>query len=184
MQIYVKTLTGATLALVVEESTSVASVKQQIAEQTGMNEEEMVLMHGLNTLQAENELSVYGIEDENTISLTMKLMGGKKKKRKKKIFTKPKRVAHKHKARPKAVLDYYTVDENGKVNCVKKQSPKCKAATYMAEHQDRFVCGQTGTTYFKLTADGKRLPVPKQASVKKAETKKEPVKAAKKGKKK
>ena len=34
-----------------------------IAEQTGMAVEDMVLMHGLNTLQAENELSVYGIED-------------------------------------------------------------------------------------------------------------------------
>ena len=116
----------------------------------------------------------------------MKLMGGKKKKRKKKIFTKPKVVAHKHKLRPKAVLDYYTVDENGKVNCIKKQSPKCKPATYMAEHQDRYVCGQTGTTYFKLTADGKRMPIPKQAAKGSAvkDVAKADAKGADKGKKK
>ena len=116
----------------------------------------------------------------------MKLMGGKKKKRKKKIFTKPKRVPHKHKPRPKAVLDYYTVDENGKVNCIKKQSPKCKPATYMAEHQDRYVCGQTGTTYFKLTADGKRMPIPKQVKAvakKEAAPKVDPKAGKKKGKK-
>jgi ribosomal protein S27AE len=99
---------------------------------------------------------------ENQFSLTMKLMGGKKKKRKKKIFTKPKRIPHKHRDRPKAVLDYYTVDQSGKVSCIKQQSPKCKPATFMADHQDRFVCGQTGTTFFKLTKDRKRLPIPKQ----------------------
>ena len=31
----------------------------------------------------------------------------------------------------------------------------------MAEHADRFVCGRTGKTYFRLTNDGKRLPIPK-----------------------
>lgn len=32
----------------------------------------------------------------------------------------------------------------------------------MAEHPDRYTCGKTGTQFFKLTADGKRLPIPKQ----------------------
>ena len=32
----------------------------------------------------------------------------------------------------------------------------------MADHPDRFTCGKTGVVFFKLTPDGKRLPVPKQ----------------------
>lgn len=32
----------------------------------------------------------------------------------------------------------------------------------MAEHPDRYVCGKCGKTFFRLTADGKRLPIPKQ----------------------
>jgi len=32
----------------------------------------------------------------------------------------------------------------------------------MAEHPDRYVCGRCGKTFFRLTADGKRLPIPKQ----------------------
>ena len=115
----------------------------------------------------------------------MKLLGGKKKKRKKKIFTKPKRVLHKHKNRPKAVLDYYSVDASEKVTCLKQQSPKCKPATFMADHQDRYVCGQTGTTFYRLTKEGKRLPIPKQSSKREAQKKAVvEVKTAKKGKKK
>ncbi len=32
----------------------------------------------------------------------------------------------------------------------------------MAEHQDRYVCGRCGKTFFRLTTDGKRMPIPKQ----------------------
>lgn len=33
-------------------------------------------------------------------------------------------------------------------------------ATYMADHPDRFTCGKCGFMYYRLTADGKRLPIP------------------------
>ena len=32
----------------------------------------------------------------------------------------------------------------------------------MADHPDRLVCGRCGYTLFRLTADGKRMPIPKQ----------------------
>jgi len=32
----------------------------------------------------------------------------------------------------------------------------------MADHPDRYTCGKTGTMFYKLTPDGKRLPVPEQ----------------------
>ena len=55
----------------------------------------------------------------------------------------------------------------------------------MADHPDRFTCGKTGEMYWKLTGDGKRLPVPKQNKQNTAVKEKVVVKAAakKKGKK-
>ena len=52
----------------------------------------------------------------------------------------------------------------------------------MADHPDRYTCGKTGTMFYKLTPDGKRLPVPEQ---KKPQVKEKEVvkKVAKKGKK-
>ena len=100
---------------------------------------------------------------DNTISLTLKLLGGKKKKRKKKIYTKPKRVPHKHKKRPKAMLEYFSVDNNLKITKLKIECEKCgRAGTYMADHPDRHTCGRCGNMFYKLTKDGKRLPIPKQ----------------------
>ena len=102
-----------------------------------------------------------GILDEGEVSVHMSLDGGKRK-RKKKVYTTPKKVGHKHKKRPKALLEYFSVEASGKVKKLKQECPNCPPATYMAEHPDRYVCGKCGKTFFRLTADGKRLPIPKQ----------------------
>jgi small subunit ribosomal protein S27Ae len=52
---------------------------------------------------------------------------GGKKKRKKKIYTKPKKIAHKHKKRPKALLEYFNVDNTGKISKLKIECEKCPA---------------------------------------------------------
>ena len=52
----------------------------------------------------------------------------------------------------------------------------------MADHQDRHTCGRCGFMYYRLTADGKRLPIPKQ-NAQKSEEKAEVKKDDKKGKK-
>ena len=31
----------------------------------------------------------------------------------------------------------------------------------MAEHEDRFTCGRCGNMFYKLNADGSRMPIPK-----------------------
>ena len=98
---------------------------------------------------------------ESTINMVVRLEGGKKK-RKKKIYTKPKRIAHKHKKRPKAILEYFNVDNTGKITKLKIECEKCPAGTYMADHPDRHTCGKCGNMFYKLTKDGKRLPIPKQ----------------------
>jgi small subunit ribosomal protein S27Ae len=53
----------------------------------------------------------------------MSLDGGKRK-RKKKVYTTPKKIPHKHKKRPKALLEYFSVDDaSGKVKRLKQESP-------------------------------------------------------------
>lgn len=63
---------------------------------------------------------------EATINAVVRLCGGKKK-RKKKVYTKPKRIAHKHKKRPKALLEYFSVDNTGKITKIKIECEKCPA---------------------------------------------------------
>jgi ubiquitin-small subunit ribosomal protein S27Ae len=63
---------------------------------------------------------------ESTINLVLRLCGGKKK-RKKKIYTKPKKIGHKHKKRPKALLEYFNVDNTGKISKLKIECEKCPA---------------------------------------------------------
>ena len=92
--------------------------------------------------------------------MTVSLCGGKKK-RKKKVYTKPKKIAHAHKKRPKAILEYFNVDNTGKITKLKIECEKCPPATYMADHPDRHTCGKCGNMFYKLTKDGKRLPIPK-----------------------
>ena len=147
--------------------------------------EDIELQYGIRTLQAEEFLADCGILDEGEVSVHASLDGGKRK-RKKKVYTTPKRIPHKHKKRPKALLEYFSVDDaSGKVKRLKQESPQA-AGAYMADHPDRYTCGKTGTMFYKLTADGKRLPIPKQnkSSVTKAEAPKKAAAPAKKGKKK
>ena len=123
--------------------------------------EDIELQYGIQTLQNEQFLVDCGIVDEGECSVHMSLDGGKRK-RKKKVHTTPKKIKHKHKKRPKALLEYFTVDDaSGKVKRLKQESPNA-AGAYMAEHPDRFHCGRTGLVFFKLTATGERLPIPKQ----------------------
>lgn len=56
----------------------------------------------------------------------------------------------------------------------------------MADHPDRHTCGKCGNMFYKLTKDGKRMPIPKQNKPQVAVAAKEaaPAKGAAKGKKK
>lgn len=140
------------------------------------------VQYGIQTLDEETFLADAGIVDEGEVSVHFALDGGKKK-RKKKPHTTPKKIPHKHKKRPMALLSYFSVDDKTlKVKRMKQESPEA-AGAYMAEHPDRYTCGRTGTMYYRLTADGKRMPIPKQNKplAAKADAPKE---AAKKGGKK
>ena len=98
--------------------------RQQVAEQTGVSAEEITLIHGLTVLAGDETLEALGLEEESTINMVLSLCGGKKK-RKKKVYTKPKKIAHKHKKRPKAILEYFNVDNTGKITKLKIECEKC-----------------------------------------------------------
>ena len=55
-----------------------------------------------------------------------------------------------------AVLQYYKVDDSGRVQRLKKECPnaECGAGTFMANHFDRHYCGKRGLTYVYQKADG------------------------------
>ena len=70
-----------------------------------------------------------GITAESNVIAFMDLEGGKRK-RKKKVYTKPKKIAHKHAKRPMALLQYYVVESNGKIKKLKHECTKCPVGKY------------------------------------------------------
>eukprot|EP00877_Chromochloris_zofingiensis_P005516 jgi/Chrzof1/14966/Cz09g22150.t1 len=91
-------------------------------------------------------LSLAGVEEEATLHILGRLLGGAKK-RKKKTYTKPKKQKHKHKKIKLRVLKFYKVDDSGKVQRLRKQCPNCGPGIFMATHFDRVYCGKCTLTY-------------------------------------
>ncbi|OVA13549.1 Ribosomal protein S27a [Macleaya cordata] len=71
-------------------------------------------------------------------------------------YTKPKKIKHKHKKVKLALLQFYKVDDSGKVQKLRKECPnsECGAGTFMANHFDRHYCGKCGLTYVYQKAGG------------------------------
>lgn len=113
--------------------------------------------------------------------MVLRLRGGGKK-RKKKVYTTPKKIKHKHVKVKLAILKYYKVDDDGKINRLRRECPteSCGAGVFMAMHYDRQYCGKCGLT-FKFAPEDIKKPKPKAAA---SESKAAPEKAAAGGKKK
>lgn len=77
------------------------------------------IVFGTAQLEEENMTLVEaGLVNECIINALVDAEGGKRK-RKKKVYTTPKKIGHKHKKRAKALLEYYSVEANGKVKKLK-----------------------------------------------------------------
>ena len=87
---------------------------------------------------------------DNLIYVRVLFLRGGGKKRKKKNYTKPKKIKHIRKKIKLKVLAYYAISETSVLK-LRKESPESPGC-FLAEHQDRLTCGKTGITFIKNTS--------------------------------
>ncbi|KAH8739020.1 ribosomal protein S27a [Cryptosporidium ryanae] len=152
MQIFLKYGLGETIALDVDPTMNFEELKLRISEISGISIDSLSINCGFLSLEGVDTLEEAGINEYSTIHFSELTFGGAKKK--KKNFTKPKKIKHKKKKVKLAVLKYYKVDGD-KVVKLRRECPAdtCGAGVFMAQHFNRTSCGRCGLTFFPTKSD-------------------------------
>merc|ERR1712018_77898 len=138
MQIFIKE-EGETQTLNCEKDVTISELKEALK-----IEDVRLLSNGQQLDNDDATLEDFGIKDESTIEIIHRVIGGGRK-RKKKVYTTPKKIKHKRKKVKLATLKYYKVTDTGKLERLRKESP-AGPGIFMATHKDRYYCGKTGLT--------------------------------------
>ena len=141
MYILVQSITGASCEI--KDAQTFDEIQSSIASMMGVPAEEQKLLLNGKLLTSESK-----IEDNSTISLVVALEGGAKGKKKKKDTKKGKKKHQKKKVKL-AVLNYYKVEDD-KVVRLRQMCKVCLPGTFIAEHEDRLLCGRWHTVYTKV----------------------------------
>ena len=76
MQIFVATLTGRSITIIVESSDTIKNVKVKVKDKDGVPTNEQRLIYGGHELKDDQTLEDYSIQSDATLHLVLRLPGG------------------------------------------------------------------------------------------------------------